>query len=146
MRIKLTNTWKTKVEVEVPGPGVDEMIKGHFTAEFRDLPISQIKKLDKDRRRLQRQLDRAKNNAECGEEELVQIEDQVTNSDRSMLDSMLVAVHGLDLEGEDGRTLSSAETLEYVKDHTDFAVPVIQAFTGRMAKVAEKNSGKSGSP
>jgi hypothetical protein len=143
MRIKLTNTWKTKVDVEVPGPGVDEVIAGHFVAEFRDLPISRIKAMDKDRRRLQRQLKAAKE-GNCPEDELVAIEDEAANADRAMLDTILVLVHGLELESEDGRMLTPAETTEYVKDHADFALPVIQAFTGRLGKVAEKNSVTSG--
>jgi len=143
MRIKITNNWKTNVKIEVPGPAVDEVIQGHFVAEFRDLPISEIRQMEKNRRSLQRQLEAAKK-GDVTDEEITRLEDQQGNAERAMLDSILVAVHGLDLEGEDGRTLSSAETLDYVKDHTDFAVPVIQAFTGKIAKAAEKNFGKSG--
>lgn len=144
MRIKLTNTWKTKVAVAIPGPGVDETIEGKFVVEFRALPISEIKGIDKERRDLQRQLDRARD-GDMADDELADLEDRVANADTGLIDRILVAVHELELEDADGHALSSAETLKYVKDHTDFTVPIIQAFTGRMAQAAEKNSGKSGS-
>src|SRR5699024_6203024 len=33
MRIKINNTWKTRVEISLPGEGADQFIEAHFVAE-----------------------------------------------------------------------------------------------------------------
>lgn len=144
MRIKINDTWKTRVEVELPGEGADEVVTGHFVAEFKELSLSQMKATEKSRRSKVRELSRLRKDEEADLADIERLEDALNNADRELLDRVLVSVHGLELEKSDGSVMSSAELLDYVKDHTDFMVPIVQAFAGRIQKVAEKNSKRSG--
>lgn len=144
MRIKINDTWKTRVDVELPGEGVDDFVTGHFVAEFKELSLSEMKQTEKARRTKVRDLARLREDDQADPAEIERLEDELANADRGLLDRVLVAVHGLELEKADGSVMSSSELLDYVKDHTDFMVPIVQAFAGRIQRIAEKNSKRSG--
>lgn len=164
MRIKITDTWKTRVDVSLPGDGVDEFVDGHFVAEFKELSLSQMKATEKERRSKVSELAELREafNRERADEErrgvnlererirssdraeIERLEDELANADRALLDRVLVAVHGLELEKADGSVMTQSELMDYVKDHTDFMVPIVQAFAGRIQRIAEKNSKRPG--
>lgn len=144
MRIKISETWKTRVDIALPGAGADEVIEAHFTAEFKELSLSAMKAAEKDRRTKVREASRLRREPEPDLAQIEAIEDELAQSDRRLLDRVLIAVHGIELEKPDGSVMSQAELLDYVKDHADFLVPLVQAFAGRVQRVVEKNSEGSG--
>lgn len=144
MRIKINNTWKTRVEISLPGEGADQFIEAHFVAEFRELSLSEMRKIEKERRVAGRTLDAALSADEPDAEEIERLEDELARADQQLLERVLVGVHGIELEKADGTVMGSSELLAYAKDHTSFMLPIVSAFSERVQKAASKNSKRSG--
>lgn len=144
MRVKISNTWKAKVHIELPGDNPAEPQRGTFTAEFAEVPMSEIKANDKTRRQRQRQLDQLQASAEPDYDEIGRIEDALANADRELLDRVLIRLHGLELERSDGELMTQSEMLDYVKDHVTFAVAIIRTFADQLGGAPAKNSKRSG--
>jgi len=169
MKYKVTGTWKTKVPVKVVDETGRESVE-HFIAEFVEIGRGRMMEIERDRRRrvrrqielrrqterLERRLDdlygkgesekirHVEHDLEELKRELEKVEEAAASSDVTLLDEFFVAAHQLEVTGDDGNLLGSAETRALVMDHVNLLVPTAQAFIERVSRAAEKNSGKSG--
>lgn len=150
MKIKIARQWKRTVKVIEHGDGVDETVEAKFVAVFRDLPPEevgtaqqQIMDMLKPILDLKSKLLKAKTMEDIDVEQISETTDQLL-AVTPMIERVLVAVEGVEIERPDGSMMSLDETLDFMRAMPKYRAAIMEVWEAEQPKVGLGNSLLSG--
>ena len=139
VRVKIGQTYRRTVTVELPGEEVDEVNKKDLIVTYRDLKPSEQKQITKDLMELLSSIQKVQKG---DVEALNAIDPEAAKRATDVFDKVVLAIENLEVvdENEDGteRMLEGRELLDFVKEYKRLATPIIDKW-----KEENKNQGVS---
>lgn len=139
VRVKIGQTYRRTVTVELPGEEVDEVEKKDLIVTYRDLKPAEQKKITKDLMELLSSIQKIQKG---DTDALKAVDPEAAQRATDVFSKVVVAIENLEVvdENEDGteRLLEGKELLDFVKEYKRLATPIIDKW-----KEENKNQGVS---